>query len=66
VGDDVYEIFSGSRNKDPMWLESVEGLRAARERIKEKATATPGEFFVFCTKTYTVVASIDTSEGKAE
>jgi hypothetical protein len=56
-----YAIFSGFTDKDALWLESVEGLGAANERMKERAADSPGPYFIFCTKTHKVLASIDTS-----
>jgi hypothetical protein len=54
-------IFSGFRDKGALWLESVEGLEAANERMKQLAAEKPGPYFIFSTDTYNVVASIDTS-----
>jgi len=56
-----YHIFSGVRDKDALWLESVEGLGAANERMKERAAEKPGPYFIFCTDTHAVLASINTS-----
>jgi hypothetical protein len=57
----LYYICSGFRDNNPMWLETVEGLATAYKRLKERATEEPGPYFVFCSETYTVVASLDTS-----
>jgi len=57
----TFHVFSGFRDKDAMWLESVEGLGAANERMKQLAGEKPGPYFVFSTDTSNVVASIDTS-----
>jgi hypothetical protein len=63
----TYDIFSGLQDKNAMWVESVEGLRAAYERMKEIAAKTRGRYFVFCTRTNNVVASVDTTrEPKAK
>ena len=56
-----YHVFSGSREKDPLWLESVEGLGTANERMEQLAAEKPGPYFIFSTDTHTVLASIDTS-----
>jgi hypothetical protein len=58
----IYDIFSGSRNKDAIWLECTEGLGIAYQRMRELAAKFPGPYFVFCTRTHTVLASIDTSK----
>ena len=40
-----FDVFSGLLDKDARWIESIEGLGAAHERIKELAAATqiPGD-----------------------
>lgn len=66
----TYHIFSGFPDRDALWLETVEGLGAAHDRMREHAVQSPGPYFVFCGQTHTVLASIDTSrpqkrEGQA-
>jgi len=55
-----YHVFSGSRDKDALWLESIEGLGAANERMEQLAAEKPGPYFIFSTDT-TFSRSIDTS-----
>ena len=55
-----YDIFSGRIDRDAMWLESVDGLGAAVAKMKEYAKQSPGQYFVFCSKTDSVLASINT------
>jgi len=66
----TYHIFSGFPDRDASWLEAVEGLGVAHDRMRERAVQAPGAYFVFCPQTHTVLASIDTSrphkrEGQA-
>jgi hypothetical protein len=56
-----YDIFSGKVDGDSIWLEAVEGLGAANDRMEEHAKRTPGPYFIFCQRTHAVLASIDTS-----
>ncbi len=56
-----YDLFSGIFDKNAMWLEAVEGLGNAFERMKDLASEAPGSYFVFCTRTHQVLASVDTS-----
>jgi hypothetical protein len=58
----TFEIFLGYFDKDALWLEAVRGLRAASARMRVRAEEFPGPYFVFCTKTHSVLASMDTSE----
>jgi len=43
-----FDIFRGRYgDKDVAWIEAVEGLAAARERMEEIAAEQPGDYFVF-------------------
>jgi hypothetical protein len=55
-----FDIFSGAPNKDPVWLEAVEGLSNARARMHEIAAQTPGQYFVFSTGRRAVLAQTET------
>lgn len=55
-----FDIFSGTREKDARWIEAVEGLSEANERMQQLAVQKPGMYFIFCTASNTVVASIET------
>ena len=57
----TFEIFLGYFDRDALWLEAVRGLSAASRRMQQRAEEFPGPYFVFCTKTHAVLASIDTS-----
>ena len=62
----AYEIFFGyfdsvSLDKNAVLLESVTGLGAANDRMKELATETPGPYFLFDVRTHRILGSIDTS-----
>jgi hypothetical protein len=56
-----YEIFFGHNYENAVWLEVVEGLGCAVERMKERATKTPGPYFVFCAQSHAVLLYIDTT-----
>jgi len=55
-----YDVFSGRIDRDAIWLETVGGLGAAIAKMKEYDKQSPGRYFVFCSKTHTVMASIHT------
>jgi len=59
-----YEIFSGRADRDAVWLEAVDGLGPAVDRMKDYATQSPGSYFVFCRNTHALLASIDTLKGR--
>jgi hypothetical protein len=54
-----FDIFSGTL-KDGLWLETVEGLSNARERLQQIAEEKPGQYFLFCPRTNTSVCEIET------
>jgi len=60
----LYDIFSGHSYKDAVWLEVVEGLGSAANRMKQLAEQTPRPYFVFCVKARAVLAAIDTSRPR--
>ena len=55
-----FDIFSGTPDRNPVWLEAVEGLSNARARMHEIAAKTPGQYFVFSTDSQAVVARTET------
>jgi hypothetical protein len=59
-----YDIFSGSGQNDALWLECIEGLDAATERMHEIAAKQPGMYFVLNLRDRLVVAKTDTSSSK--
>ncbi|HJZ63136.1 MAG TPA: hypothetical protein VKD70_02380 [Candidatus Acidoferrum sp.] len=57
-----FEIFSGQfPEKDATWIESVEGLGQAADRMYELAKEKPGPYFVFHMVSHQVLAVIDTT-----
>ena len=56
-----YDVFSGSVNSNPLWLEAVRGKESALLRMKERSEHTPGPYFVFDSMTHGVLAFVDTS-----
>jgi hypothetical protein len=54
-----FDIFSGWPN-NAIWIEAVEGLSNARERMGQIAGENPGRYFLFCPRTQASVAEIHT------
>jgi hypothetical protein len=48
----------------PFWVEVVDGLGCAFERIKELAAEKPAYYFVKSLNMYKVLASVDSTKGK--
>lgn len=62
-----YDIFIGiPGNSGAIWKETVSGLGAANDRMRELAAALPGAYFVFDASASAIVAQIDNSEGSAK
>jgi hypothetical protein len=61
----TYDIFSGAGYQDAKWLEAVEGLSAACERMKHLAEQMPGPYFVFSTDSKAILASVNTTKPRA-
>lgn len=56
----TFDIFSGTTDRDAMWMEAVDGLASARERMEEIARTRPGRYFVFAQRSCAILARIDT------
>lgn len=61
----LFDIFSGEINH-PTWLETVEGLDRARERMTRLAAEKPGHYFVYDTYASKVVAESPPVARKAD
>ncbi|HWF38236.1 MAG TPA: hypothetical protein VG322_06945 [Candidatus Acidoferrales bacterium] len=55
-----FDIFSGHIDKNALWIETVEGLSNARERMEQIATEKPGQYFIFSPMSHAVLAQIET------
>ena len=63
ISEPRFDIFSGSVDKDAMWIEAVDGLNAARQRMEKIASEVPGRYFVFSSYSRTILAQIDTTKN---
>jgi hypothetical protein len=61
----LFELFAGRPDRDPLWLETIRGREEAQTKLQRHATAKPGPYFIFSTATYNVVAKIDTTPRAA-
>ena len=51
----MFDIFATLPDGSPLWLEAVEGLDEARQRLSRLAQARPGIYFIYSEKTGGVV-----------
>lgn len=56
----TFDIFKGTTDKDAVWVEAVEGLASAQERMEQLATVAPGQYFLFAQRTHSILARVDT------
>jgi hypothetical protein len=65
-----FDIFSGQIDKNALWIETVEGLSNARERMEQIAAEKPGQYFIFSSLSHAVLAQVETftrhSDSKAK
>jgi hypothetical protein len=63
----IFDLFRGKYgNADVMWIEAVSGLGEAVDRMLVVAEREPGAYFVLCTRSHAVLASVDTQYGRTE
>lgn len=43
----IYDVFKGVPGREPIWVETVQGLENARMRLLKLCESCPGEYFVF-------------------
>jgi hypothetical protein len=53
-----FDIFSGAVDENPVWLETVETLSGARQRMEEIATEMPGKYFLFSPLNQSILAQV--------
>jgi hypothetical protein len=58
----VFDLFSGTSEKDAVWRESVKGLSNARRRLEQLAANVPGAYFLYNPLTHTILAKTHTSK----
>jgi hypothetical protein len=54
----IFDIFRRFPS-GPLWIESVEDLSAAKERLAYLAASTPGEYFIYSEKTGGVIDDVN-------
>jgi hypothetical protein len=62
VKEPIFDIFSGRSEKDAMWLEAVQGLSKARQRMEQIAEERPGRYFLFCSSSHSIPVRLETLE----
>lgn len=60
----IFDIFRRLPDGKPLWIESVQGLRAATARLEYLAAATPGDYFLYSEKSGGMVDIGETIQQK--
>jgi hypothetical protein len=60
VSEETFDIFSGAPVEHGRWVEAVEGLASARQRMGQIAAEKPGKYFLFSDTDQSILAQIDT------
>lgn len=58
----LFDVFSGTSEKDAVWRESVEGLANARKRMEQLAVNVPGAYFLYSPLSHSILARTDTAK----
>jgi hypothetical protein len=45
----VYDIFRKLPDSSPLWIEAIEGLEQARNRLRQLSSQSPGEYLLYDT-----------------
>jgi hypothetical protein len=56
----TFDIFAGASDEHAIWRESVDGLPIARERLQQIAADDPGQYFIMCCASHTIMGRIET------
>jgi len=55
-----FDIFSGTPDKNAVWVECVRGLSNEREQMERIAAKKPGRYFLFSLPSHSILAQIET------
>jgi hypothetical protein len=64
--DTIFDIFMRLPDGKPLWIESVEGLQPARQKLSHLASAARAEYFIYSEKTGGVIEESSPSDRVPE
>ena len=56
----IVDIFSGAPEEHGLWVEAIEGLSNARQRMGHIAAEKPGKYFIFSSGSLSILTRIET------
>jgi hypothetical protein len=60
VNEETFDIFSGAPEENGLWVEAIEGLSSAHQRMGQIAAEKPGRYFLFSTADQSILTRVDT------
>ena len=54
--DAKFDIFKKLPDGQPLWVRAVEGLEEAKRQLMQMAVASPGDYFIYNTRSGEVIA----------
>jgi hypothetical protein len=64
IMETIFDIFRRLPDGKPLWIESIQGLHAAKDRLAYLVSATPGEYFIYSEKSGGVVVAFNSVREK--
>lgn len=58
----IFDVFSGTSEKDAVWRESVEGLSNAQQRMEQLAVNVPGAYFLYSPMSRSILSKTNTAK----
>jgi hypothetical protein len=63
MNEETFDIFSGVPEGNGQWLEAIEGLSSAHQRMGQLAAEKPGKYFLLSSTDQAILTRIDTYSG---
>lgn len=60
MNDETFDIFSGSAEEYGLWVEAIEGLSSAHQRMGQLAAEKPGRYFLLSSADQSILTRVDT------
>ena len=60
MDEETFDIFSGAPEENGMWVEAIEGLSSAHQRMGQIAAEKPGKYFLLSNTDQFILTRVDT------
>jgi hypothetical protein len=60
LNEETFDIFSGSAEEYGLWVEAIEGLSSAHQRMGQLAAEKPGRYFLLSSTDQSILTRVDT------